>query len=145
MWHLLRLGIETVSPVLADRFFTVEPPGSPCFSVPDLLYLHRLRGAWAFHEAREDCQQKGRSKSKHFPAHTQPCHLQARPRTEPLCSPGNPRAGYPTPVPSAHQEADSSTHAFRSGGSCWHLRVCVLGRAVRGWCLLCAGSWLSHI
>ena len=29
MWDLPRSGVETVSPVLAGRFFTTEPPGSP--------------------------------------------------------------------------------------------------------------------
>ena len=29
MWHLPGSGIEPVSPVLAGRFFTTEPPGSP--------------------------------------------------------------------------------------------------------------------
>ena len=29
MWHLPRSGIEPVSPALAGRFFTTEPPGKP--------------------------------------------------------------------------------------------------------------------
>ena len=32
MWHLPRSGIEPVSPALAGRFFTTEPPGKPIYT-----------------------------------------------------------------------------------------------------------------
>jgi len=32
MWDLLGPGIEPMSPALAGRFFTTEPPGKPKFS-----------------------------------------------------------------------------------------------------------------
>ena len=30
MWDLPRPGIKPMSPTLAGRFFTIEPPGKPC-------------------------------------------------------------------------------------------------------------------
>ena len=36
-WDLSNSGIETVSPVLADRFFTTEPPGKPIDLKWDIL------------------------------------------------------------------------------------------------------------
>ena len=30
MWDLPRSGLEPMSPALAGRFFTIEPPGKPC-------------------------------------------------------------------------------------------------------------------
>ena len=39
MWDLPRAGIEPVSPALADRFFTAEPPEKPFYYILKLLLL----------------------------------------------------------------------------------------------------------
>ena len=39
MWDLPESGIKPMSPALAGRFFTPEPPGKPCFPLLLLLLL----------------------------------------------------------------------------------------------------------
>jgi len=59
MWDLPRPGIEPVSPALADRFFTAEPPGKPLEALFLSFSFERSykRGFSQLSEARiEDCK-----------------------------------------------------------------------------------------
>ena len=40
MWNLPRLGIEAMSPALAGRFFTTEPPGKP-INIEYYINIHK--------------------------------------------------------------------------------------------------------
>ena len=42
MWNLLGSGMGPVSPALAGKFFTTEPPGKPC-----KIFIKCLLGIWS--------------------------------------------------------------------------------------------------
>jgi hypothetical protein len=44
MWDLPRPGVELVSPALAGRFLTTEPPGKPTGTILEVPSLRYLRG-----------------------------------------------------------------------------------------------------
>ena len=44
MWDRPRPGVELVSPALADRFLTTEPPGKPTGTILEVLSRRYLRG-----------------------------------------------------------------------------------------------------